>query len=177
MQGEIINQFSNQALNMFISALSLTCFSLQMCIICNFFYFCLCHSLMQTDVHDHVRSQYFRLALLTSSLSVLQWEKRRPEVWELRGALQPPRFISAEQPGAVPPALRWPHTSRLVWAHIKCFSHHPPRPLKVNNPLRSGPIPHTWQVSVCTEPGRCARRVRRRRSDGVRGLWLPRYSC
>lgn len=71
MQGEIINQFSNQAVNMYISALSLTYFSLQMCIICNFFIFCLHHSLTQTDVHDHVRSQYFRLALLTSSLSVL----------------------------------------------------------------------------------------------------------
>lgn len=57
--------------------------------------------------------------------------------------------------GAMPPALWWPHTSRLVWAHIKCFSH-PPRPLKVNNPqrmrhlLRRHPIPHTWQVSVYT---------------------------
>lgn len=39
MQGEIINQFSNQAVNMFISALSLTYFSLQMCIICNFLFF------------------------------------------------------------------------------------------------------------------------------------------
>lgn len=39
MQGEIINQFSNQAVNMYISALSLTYFSLQMCIICNFLFF------------------------------------------------------------------------------------------------------------------------------------------
>lgn len=72
MQGEIINQFSYQAVNMFISALSPTYFSLQMCIICNFFYFCLHHSLTQTNVHDHMRSQHFRLALLTSSLPGLQ---------------------------------------------------------------------------------------------------------
>ncbi len=76
------------------------------------------------------------------------------------------RFISDEQPGAVPPPLRWPHTSRLVWAHIKCFSH-PTRPLKVNNPqrmrhlLQSDAILHTWQVSVCAKARRRERRKRR----------------
>lgn len=66
------------------------------------------------------------------------------------------RFISGEEPRVVPPSLQWPHTSSLVWAHIKCFSH-PSRPLKVNNStrmrhlLRSYPILHSWQVSVCTK--------------------------
>lgn len=91
-------------------------------------------------------------------------------------AAAPDRFIWKEQTGAMPPALGWPHTSRLVWAHIKCFSH-PPRPLKVNNPqrmrhlLRSHPIPHMWQVSVYTKPGKvCKEKGERHR--GMMMMWM-----